>query len=45
MLLEHTKTDGNVIITDVRDVKSIYHGNRFLIYALFPDQNIFFMGC
>ncbi len=40
MLLEHTKIDGNVIITDVRDVDPIYPGNRFLIYALYPEQNI-----
>lgn len=40
MLLEHTKTDGNVIITDIRNVDPIYPGNRFLIYALFPEQNI-----
>lgn len=40
MLLAHTKVDGNVIITDLRDVSPIYTGNRFLIYSLFPDQNI-----
>ncbi|RXJ01893.1 exopolyphosphatase [Anaerobacillus alkaliphilus] len=40
MLLAHTRTEGNVIITDVRDVETIFPGNRFLIYALFPEQNI-----
>ncbi|MDR2589707.1 MAG: exopolyphosphatase [Oscillospiraceae bacterium] len=40
MLLKYTKTDGNVIITDLRDVSPIYTGNRFLIYSLFPEQNI-----
>lgn len=40
MLLKHTKTDGNVIITDLREVFPIYTGNRFLIYSLFPEQNI-----
>jgi nanoRNase/pAp phosphatase (c-di-AMP/oligoRNAs hydrolase) len=40
MLLTHTKTDGNVIITDVRNVDPIYPGNRFLVYALYPEQNI-----
>jgi len=40
MLIAHTRTDGNVIITDLRGVETIYTGNRFLIYSLFPDQNV-----
>jgi nanoRNase/pAp phosphatase (c-di-AMP/oligoRNAs hydrolase) len=40
MILQHTRTDGNVIITDLRGVEVIYSGNRFLIYSLYPDQNI-----
>ena len=40
MLLKYTQTDGNVIITDLRNVDPIYTGNRFLIYSLFPEQNI-----
>jgi nanoRNase/pAp phosphatase (c-di-AMP/oligoRNAs hydrolase) len=40
MLEEHTETHGNVIVTDLRDVSPIYSGNRFLIYALYPEQNI-----
>ena len=40
MLLKYTKTDGNAIITDLRDVETIYTGNRFLVYSLFPEQNI-----
>ncbi|MDR1533371.1 MAG: exopolyphosphatase [Clostridiales bacterium] len=40
MILKHTRLDGNVIITDLRNVATIYTGNRFLIYSLFPDQNI-----
>ncbi|MCL1834916.1 MAG: exopolyphosphatase [Oscillospiraceae bacterium] len=40
MLLKYTHTDGNVIITDLRNVETIYTGNRFLIYSLFPDQNV-----
>lgn len=40
MIAAHTHTDGNVIITDLRGVEPIYTGNRFLIYSLFPDQNI-----
>ena len=40
MLNKYTSTDGNVIITDLRNVETIYTGNRFMIYSLFPDQNI-----
>jgi oligoribonuclease NrnB/cAMP/cGMP phosphodiesterase (DHH superfamily) len=42
MLLKHTRTEGNVIITDLRNVETIYPGNRFLIYALYPQQNVSF---
>lgn len=40
MLMAHTRTDENVIITDLRGVETIYSGNRFLIYSLNPEQNI-----
>jgi nanoRNase/pAp phosphatase (c-di-AMP/oligoRNAs hydrolase) len=40
MIVEHTRTDGNVILTDLREVSPIYTGNRFLIYSLYPEQNI-----
>lgn len=40
MLMAHTRVDGNVIITDLRGVEPIYTGNRFLVYSLFPEQNI-----
>ncbi len=30
----------NLVIIDYRDEKIIYPGNRFLIYALYPDVNI-----
>lgn len=40
MLETYTRMDGNVIITDLREVETIYPGNRFLIYALYPEQNI-----
>ena len=39
MLAEHTWTEGNVVVTDLRDVDPIYSGNRFLVYALYPAQN------
>jgi nanoRNase/pAp phosphatase (c-di-AMP/oligoRNAs hydrolase) len=40
MLLSHTKVQGNLIISDLRGVEAIYAGNRFMIYSLFPAQNI-----
>ncbi|MCC8189598.1 MAG: exopolyphosphatase [Planctomycetes bacterium] len=40
MIAKVTRTDGNVIISDLRGVDPIYTGNRFLIYSLYPDQNI-----
>lgn len=40
MVQAHTRVDGNAIITDLRGVSPIYTGNRFLIYSLFPQQNI-----
>ena len=40
MIGEHTRTDGNVIVTDLRGVAPIYTGNRFLVYSLYPDQNV-----
>ncbi|MCI3927233.1 exopolyphosphatase [Paenibacillus sp. TRM 82003] len=39
MLKTYTRTEGNVIITDLRDVETIYPGNRFMVYALYPEQN------
>lgn len=40
MIEKYTKVDGNVIITDLRDVSTIYSGNRFLVYSMYPKQNI-----
>ncbi len=40
MITKYTKTYGNVIVTDLRDVETIYSGNRFLIYSMYPEQNI-----
>ncbi|MCL2174936.1 MAG: exopolyphosphatase [Treponema sp.] len=40
MVKTHTKIDGNVIFVDLRDVETIYAGNRFVIYTLYPKQNI-----
>lgn len=35
-----TKVHGNVAVLDLRDQDIIYTGNRFMIYALFPETNI-----
>lgn len=40
MVTAHTRTEGNVIISDLRGVDPIYTGNRFLIYSMYPEQNI-----
>ncbi len=31
---------GNLVILDLRNEETIYAGNRFMVYALFPDTNI-----
>ncbi len=40
MVKAHTVTKGDTIITDLRGVDPIYSGNRFMIYSLYPEQNI-----
>jgi len=40
MVKKHAKVEGKAIYIDLRDVDTIYAGNRFLLYTLFPDQNI-----
>ena len=40
MVKAHTRVEGNVIISDLRGVDPIYTGNRFMIYSMYPDQNI-----
>jgi nanoRNase/pAp phosphatase (c-di-AMP/oligoRNAs hydrolase) len=40
MLKKVTRVDGKVIVADLRGVDPIYAGNRFLIYTMFPEQNI-----
>jgi nanoRNase/pAp phosphatase (c-di-AMP/oligoRNAs hydrolase) len=40
MIKTHAKTVGNAIYVDLRDVETIHAGNRFLLYTLFPEQNI-----
>ncbi|MCL1982225.1 MAG: exopolyphosphatase [Clostridiales bacterium] len=40
MVNEHTEIKGNVILTDLRDVSTIYVGNRFMVYSIYPEQNV-----
>ena len=40
MILKYSHPNDQVVITDVRGVNPIATGNRFLLYSLFPDQNI-----
>ncbi|MDR1143143.1 MAG: exopolyphosphatase [Spirochaetaceae bacterium] len=40
MVQRYAKTDGQAVIVDLRGVEKIHAGNRFLIYTLFPKQNV-----
>jgi len=40
MLKTHSYVNGNVLVTDLRNVDTIYAGNRFMVYSLYPEQNI-----
>ncbi len=40
MVHKYTRTEKDVIISDLRGVDTIYTGNRFMIYSLYPQQNI-----
>ena len=35
-----TTVHGNLVVLDLRQEETIYAGNRFMIYALFPETNI-----
>jgi len=39
-LRECTRIDGNVIITDSRKLRYFPNGNRYLIYTMYPEQNV-----
>lgn len=39
-LLRCTEVHGPLAVLDLRDEETIYAGNRFMIYALFPETNI-----
>lgn len=40
MVKAHTRVEGKVILTDLRGIDPIYTGNRFMIYSMYPEQNI-----
>ncbi len=40
MVEKQTYTKGNAIVSDLRGLETIYTGNRFLVYSLYPEQNI-----
>ena len=40
MLNKYAKVNGNALVVDLRGVETIYAGNRFLIYTIYPEQNI-----
>ncbi|MCL2128954.1 MAG: exopolyphosphatase [Treponema sp.] len=40
MLKKYIKVDGNVIFADLRGIEVINAGNRFLMYTMYPEQNI-----
>ena len=40
LMRDFSHTEGSIIITDLRGVEDIYVGNRHVIYALYPEQNI-----
>ena len=40
MVAANTKVIGDLIVSDLRGVDPIYSGNRFMIYSMYPEQNI-----
>ena len=40
VLRKHTRVDHQVSITDFRKLDPTPHGNRFLVYSLFPESNV-----
>lgn len=39
-MLDVGERDGNVLVVDLRSQETIYAGNRFVKYALFPETNV-----
>jgi len=40
MVKSHVVISGNIIKVDLRNVDTIYAGNRFMLYTLYPEKNI-----
>ncbi len=40
MILKNSQVVNNLVVLDLRNQEEIYTGNRFLIYSLYPEQNI-----
>jgi nanoRNase/pAp phosphatase (c-di-AMP/oligoRNAs hydrolase) len=40
MIKDSSWAEGAAVVTDLRNVEETYVGNRHVIYALFPDQNV-----
>jgi nanoRNase/pAp phosphatase (c-di-AMP/oligoRNAs hydrolase) len=40
MVKKHAKIEGSAIYVDLRNVETIHAGNRFLLYTIYPEQNI-----
>jgi nanoRNase/pAp phosphatase (c-di-AMP/oligoRNAs hydrolase) len=40
MIRKYAKVEGRAVYIDLRDIDTIYAGNRFLLYTIFPEQNI-----
>jgi nanoRNase/pAp phosphatase (c-di-AMP/oligoRNAs hydrolase) len=39
-LTSNSRQNGNIVLTDVRGLRDLPSGNRFLIYELFPNANV-----
>jgi nanoRNase/pAp phosphatase (c-di-AMP/oligoRNAs hydrolase) len=40
MVKKHAKIEGKAVVVDLRGVETIHAGNRFLLYTLYPEQNV-----
>lgn len=40
LLQRNSFTLTNVVVTDLREIRQLPTGNRFLVYTLFPEQNV-----
>ncbi|MBF0301615.1 MAG: exopolyphosphatase [Desulfamplus sp.] len=40
MIQANTTIKGNLIVLDLRNQEEIYTGNRFILYSLYPKQNV-----